>query len=184
MNLLFLLFFSVINPFAWGAWIAALIAWFIPWEYLGLWIASIVSIWAIFLFPLILNRPYTVDVHLDFIGEWITYSTNLALFIGMGGVIVVRLCKNHHKYRERLSIDKEVQFISFSAYGILAACFGYLFLTNFWHNYQPVWQAYGVVFIGTFLIIITCWLLQTYRFKRQEIWIKDLFTSIYSSATK
>lgn len=167
MIFLFLLFF-----------ISPLVAFDIPWEYLGLWITSIVGIWSIVLFPL--NRPY-VDVRLDF-SELIIYSVNLALIVGMGGVIVIRLLKNHHRHRERSAFNKQGKFLSFSAYGILAAYFCYLFSTDFWHEYQPAWQAYSVIFIGAFLIIIACLLLQTYRFKHQKTWIEDLFTSIYSFA--
>ena len=155
-NFLFLLFLSIINPVAWGAWIAVLIAWFVPWEYLGLWITSVVGIWSIVLFPF--NRPY-VDVYFDF-SELIIYSANLALFIGMVGVIITRLRKNHHKHRARSKINKRGKFLSFSAYGIFAAYFGYLFLTDLWHGYQPAWQAYSVIFIGTFSIVLFL-LLQT-----------------------
>ena len=179
MNLFFLLFFSFINPVSWGAWIAVLIAFSIPWEYLGLWITSIIAAWTIVLFPL--NRPY-VDVHFDF-SELVIYSTNLALFMGMLGVIIIRLDKNHHRQRERSAVNKLGKFLSFTYYGILSAYFSYLLLTDLWHDYQPAWQAYGVIFVGSFLIIIACWLFQTYRYKHQrKIWIKDLFTFSYSFA--
>ena len=176
-NFLFLLFLSIINPVAWGAWIATLIAWFVPWEYLGLWITSVVGIWSIFLFPF--NRPY-VDVHFDF-SEIIIYSANLALFIGMVGVIVTRLRENHHKHRERSAINKRGKFLSSVSYGILAAYFSYLFLTDLWHGYQPAWQAYSVILIGAFCAIVFT-LFQTYRDEHIRDWIKDLFTSIYSFA--
>ena len=170
---LFLLFFSIINPVAW---IAGLIAWFIPWEYLGLWITSVVGIWSIVLFPF--NRPY-VDVHFDFIGEWIIYSSSLALFVGMVGVIITRLLKNHHKHRERSAINKRGKFLSFVSYGILAAYFGYLLLINLWHGYQPAWQAYSVILIGAFCAIVFT-LFQTYRDEHIRDWIKNLFISVYS----
>ncbi len=47
INFLFFIFFSFINPLSLAAWIAALIAFSIPWEYLGLWITSIVAVWTI-----------------------------------------------------------------------------------------------------------------------------------------
>ena len=180
INILFLFLLLFVNPLSLIAWITAIIAWFIPWEYLGLWITSVVSIWSIVSFPF--NRPYTDD-RFDFFGDLIIYSTNLALFVGMVGVIIVRLQKNHHKHRERSAFNKRGKFLSFTAYGMLAAYFGYLFLSDLWHNYRPAWQAYFITFIAAFLIIISCWLLQTYRFKHQITWIKDLFTSIYSFAT-
>lgn len=93
-NFLSLLFFSFVNPISLGAWIAVYIAFGIPWEYLGLWITSIVSIWLIVLFPF--NRPY-VDAGFDF-GEFVISSTNLALFVGMAGVIIFRLLKKHHEH--------------------------------------------------------------------------------------
>ena len=176
IDILFLLFF--INPLSLAAWIAALIAFYIPWEYLGLWITSIVGIWSIVLFPF--NRPY-VNVRFDF-SELIIYSTNLALFVGMGGVIVIRLQKNHHKHRERSAFNKQGKFLSFSAYGLLAAYFGYLFLTDIWHDYRPAWQAFCVTFIGAFLAIVFR-LFQTHSDEQiRETWIKDLFTSGYSFA--
>lgn len=176
-NFLFLLFFSFANPISLGAWIAAYIAFYIPWEYLGLWITSIVAVWTIVLFPF--NRPY-VDADFDFFGDLIIYSTNFTLFIGMGGVIISRLLKNHHKHRERSAIDKRGKFLSFVSYGILGAYFGYLFLSDLWHNYQPAWQAYSVIFIGVVsTIVFLRW--QTYSDRSiRETWIGDLFTSVYS----
>ena len=102
LKLLYLLLFSFANPFSLAVWIAAIIAWFIPWDYLGLWITSIVAAWTIVLFPL--NRPY-VDVRLDF-SKLIIYSTNLTLFIGMGGITLIKLLNGHHKHRERSAFNK------------------------------------------------------------------------------
>ena len=174
MDILFLLFF--INPLALAAWIATLIAWFVPWEYLGLWIATIAGIWSIVFFPF--NRPY-INVRFDF-SELIISIANLILFIGMVGVIVIRLQKNHHKHRERSAFNKRGKFLSFTAYGMLAAYFGYLFLSDLWHNYRPAWQAYSLTFIVAFSIIAYL-LFQTRNDEHiAETWIKDLFTSIYS----
>ena len=131
MDILFLLFF--VNPLSLPAWIAALIAWFVPWEYLGLWITIVLGIWSIVFFPF--NRPY-MDDNFGFLGDLIIYSTNLVLFIGMGGVIIIRLLENHHKRREKTAIDKEGKLLSFAAYGLFAAYFGYLLITDFWHYYS------------------------------------------------
>lgn len=175
-NFLFLLLFSFANPLSLAAWIAALIAFNIPWKYLGLWIATIVACWTIVLFPF--NKPY-VDADFDFFGGLIIHSTNLALFIGMGGVIIIRL----HKNRGISTINRRVKFLSFSYYGMLSAYFGYLFLTDLWHDYRPPWQAYSVTFIGAFFIIIFL-LFKTYRDKYIiKTRIKDLFIFSYSFAT-
>ncbi len=176
MDILFLLFF--VNPLSLAAWIAALIAWFVPWEYLGLWITSVVGIWAIVFFPL--NRPYAND-NFSFLGDLIIYSTNFVLLIGMVGVIITRLLKNHHKHRARSAINKRGKFLSFVSYGIFAAYFCYLFITDFWHYYRPAWQAYSVIFIVAFSIVI---FLRLQRRSERHIrdWISDLFTSIYSFA--
>lgn len=177
LELLYLLF-SFANPFSLAVWIAALIAWFIPWEYLGLWITSIVAAWTIVLFPF--NRPY-IDADFDFFGNLIIYSTNFTLFIAMGGVIIIRLFKSRHKHRESSAINKRGKFLSFVSYGILAAYFGYLFLTDFWHGYQPAWQAFCVIFIGAISSVIFL-RLQARSDKHIRDWIKDLFISVYSFA--
>lgn len=85
LNFLFLLFFSFTNLFSLAAIQAALITFFVPWEYLGLWITSVIGVSTIVLLPF--NRLYTDD-DFGFFGEWIIYSTNLTLFIGIVGVII------------------------------------------------------------------------------------------------
>ena len=96
-DFLFFLYFSFINPLSLTAWTAALITFFVPWEYLGLWIICIVAIWTIVLFSF--NRSYT-DTDLNYLGEYVVHSTNFALFVGMGGVVFIRLLKNHHNKRK------------------------------------------------------------------------------------
>ena len=81
MDILFLLFF--VNPLSLAAWIAALIAWFVPWEYLGLWITIVLGIWSIVFFPF--NRPYVWMFNFGFLGDLIIYSTNLGSLYRNGG---------------------------------------------------------------------------------------------------
>ena len=83
-------------------------------------------------------------------------------------------------HREKTAIDtRRENSLSFAAYGLFAAYFGYLFLTDFWHGYQPAWQAYSVIFIVAFSIVIFL-RLQRRSDKHIRDWIGDLFTSGYS----
>ncbi len=101
----------------------------------------------------------------------------------MGGVVFTRLLKKHHNGRKQSAIAKRGRLLSFSAYGILSAYLSYLFFTDFWHNYQPAWQAYGIIFLVAFFVFITCLLFQIYSRKYIKIfWIKDSFTFCSSFA--
>ena len=52
-----------------------------------------------------------------------------------------------------------------------------MFLTDFWHNHQPAWQAFGLIFAEAFFVFIICLLFQTRSRKYIKIfWIKDFFT--------
>ncbi len=160
----------LINPFFVLAYTAVLIAFLIPWEYLGLWIASVIAAWTLVLFPL--NRPD--PGHFDFLAEIIISGVNLVLLAGIAVVIIIRLLKKHNYKKEQTKI-KSSQLLSFLVYGILSACFSYLFFTDFWHDYQPAWQAYGIMLARAILAIVSCLLFQKYSYKHRDFYYRNLY---------
>ena len=140
------IFFLLINPFSLLAYLAVAIAFSISWEYLGLWIASVIGVLAIILFPF--NRP-RLNVRFDFF----IYIVALILVVGLATAIITKITKNKDLTKKR-SASKLGYFFSYSSYGVLSAYFSYLFLTQFWHRHQPARQAYGVVILGIALTIL------------------------------
>ena len=150
----------------------------IPLKYLGLWNAGIITIWSIFLFPL--NRPY-VDAHWDFFGELIIAGVNFFLFIAIVLQSITRLLdKQEIQKSENIKLLK---ILTLSAYGILAAYHNFLFFTDFWHNYQPAWQAYITIIVGCIITITFGFLIKKYAKSYNFInLLHNLTTFIYSFA--
>ena len=173
-----LLYLILIHPFCMPGLIIILNGLSLPWEYLGLCNAGIVSLWSIFLFPW--NRPY-VDAHWDFYGELIIAGINFFIIIQIAFLLIIRLFekKEHQKPKNIQTLN----FLSFTAYGILAAYFSFLFFTDLWYSYRSPWQAYtnitAVVITATLPCLLISKYADRYRFFSK---LKDLSVFIYSFA--
>ena len=191
-----LLSFTLTHPLCMPGFIIIINRLLIPWEYLGLCNAAIITLWSIFLFPG--NRPY-VDADFDYFGDIFIFSLNFLLLMGIVALIAVRLPEKGvrkqslNKLRQKSSSKlrqepknisrnaKVLKFLSLLVYGILAAYFSFLLLTDLWYSYQPAWQAYMTIITVVIVATLSYSLIDKYA-DRYRLFhkLKDLSTFIYS----
>ena len=171
--------FILIQPLCMPVLIIILSVFLIPWKYLGLWNAGVIAVWTILLFPL--NRPY-VDAGFEFFADIFVIGVNFILIMAIVSLAIIRLLNKQD--RQKTGNTKLLKFLSSLAYGILAAYYSFLLFTDFWHDYQPAWQAYVTILAGVIVDIVSGFLLRHYAERHILFYkLKDLSVFIYSFAS-
>ena len=150
----------------------------IPREYLALWNAGIIAIWAILLFPF--NKPY-VDGNFDFFADISIAFINFLLIMAIVALLANKLSEKGNCLQPLKKVQNRTQKIKLLesfVYGILAAYFCFLLLTKLWHNYQPAWRAYATIIAGAIVVIASSFSFNKHRLYR----LKNISLFIYSFA--